>query len=94
MNVTENLFLYFDFYKFFVNYMIYELIATDIGIEICENKCENMGGILPQDFRILTIDDITISGTIFFWAKDNLNDLFKKSNEWILRWFILSYSTR
>ena len=63
MNLTENFFLYFDTYKFFTNLMIYELIATDVDVKSCEAKCENKGGILPQDFGMLTVDDIYISGT-------------------------------
>ena len=70
MNLTENIFLYFDTYKFFTNLMIYELIATDIDVKSCEAKCENKGGILPQDFGMLTVDDIYISGTINFYRKE------------------------
>ena len=67
MNLTENVFLYFDTYKFFTNLMIYELIATDIDVKSCEAKCENKGGILPQDFGMLTVDDIYISGTASYY---------------------------
>ena len=44
--------------------MVYELIATNIDIKSCEMKCENKGGILPQDFGMLAIDDIYISGAV------------------------------
>ena len=47
--------------------MVYELIATNIDIQSCEMKCKNQGGILPQDFRMLAIDDIYISGTVKLW---------------------------
>ena len=64
MNFTENFLLYFDTYKFFAHLMVYELIATNIDIKSCEMKCENKGGILPQDFGMLAIDDIYISGVV------------------------------
>ena len=50
--------------------MIYELIATDIDVKSCEAKCENKGGILPQDFGMLTVDDIYISGTTIFYRNE------------------------
>ena len=59
--------MYFDTYKFFAHLMVYELIATNIDIKSCEIKCENQGGILPQDFRMLAIDDIYISGVVKLW---------------------------
>ena len=64
MNFTENFLLYFDTYKYFANSMAYELIATNIDIETCEIKCEAAGGTLPQDFGMLKIEDIYISGPI------------------------------
>ena len=67
MNFTENFLLYFDTYKFFAHLMVYELIATNIDIKSCEIKCENQGGILPQDFRMLAFDDIYISGVVKLW---------------------------
>ena len=65
MNFTENFLIYFDTYKFFANLMVYELIATNINVNDCEIKCEKIGGSLPEDFRMLAIDDIYISGQIF-----------------------------
>ena len=50
--------------------MIYELIATDIDVKSCEAKCENKGGILPQDFGMLTVDDIYISGTTSYFRNE------------------------
>ena len=67
MNFTENFLLYFETYKFFAHLMVYGLIATNIDIKSCEMKCENRGGILPQDFRMLAIDDIYISGAVKLW---------------------------
>ena len=57
--------------------MAYELIATNIDIETCEIKCEAEGGTLPQDFGMLKIDDIYISGPIFIkydvWSHSHIS---------------------
>lgn len=57
--------------------MAYELIATNIDIETCEIKCEAAGGTLPQDFGMLKIEDIYISGPILIkydvWSHSHIS---------------------
>ena len=62
--MKTNLMVY-NFNPFFANLMVYELIATNINVNDCEIKYEKMSGSFPEDFRMLAIDDIYISGLIF-----------------------------
>ena len=109
MNFTENFLIYFDTYKFFANLMVYELIATNINVNDCEIKCEKIGGSLPEDFRMLAIDDIYISGQIFItrfawpywrtfiddWVKGyEWNQRLKCLTKGIFQWWSLSWSIK